>query len=137
MHCRVNPSTSLRQQHLEFVWYNSLAYGLRNENLLAFRESLEHERREVSIFAEEEQVLRVQRVDNVFRVVFNDIRVGKNWDPVVLATLGGLDAVHAETTGQTGHTTEDRLKSLSQVMRNKVPVLRLATVFVLSKRTKK
>lgn len=69
----------------------------------------------------------MQRVNNVFRIVFNDIRVGKNRDPVVLATLGGLDAVHAETTGQTSHTTEDGLKSLCQVMGDKVPALQLAT----------
>lgn len=112
VHRRVNPSTSLRQQHLELVWYNGLAHGLRDENLLALRESLEHQRGEVSIFAKEKQVLRMQRVNNVFGVVFNNIGVGKNRDPIVLATLGSFDAIHAETTGQTSHTTKDRLESL-------------------------
>lgn len=69
----------------------------------------------------------MQGIDNVLGVVFDDIGVGENRDPVVLATLGGLDTVHAETPRQTSNTTKDGFESLSQVMRNEVPALQLAT----------
>lgn len=42
MNRRIDPSPSLRQQHLELIRHRSLAHSLRHENLLALRESLQH-----------------------------------------------------------------------------------------------
>jgi len=53
--------------------------------------------------------------------VLNDVGIGKNWDPVVLAALGGFDAVHAETAWETGDTTKDGFKGLGQVVGDEVP----------------
>lgn len=52
----------------------------------------------------------MQCVDHIFGVVLDNVGVGKNRDPVVLAALGGFDAVHAETTRKTCDTTKDRFE---------------------------
>lgn len=122
MHSRVDPSTSLRQQHLKLVRYDCLTHSLRDKNLFTLREGLKHECGQVSVLTKEEEILCVQCIDNVLRVVFDDVRVGKDRDPVVLAALGGLDTVHAETTGETGNTAKDGFESLSQVVGDEVPI---------------
>jgi hypothetical protein len=62
----------------------------------------------------------VQRVDHILRIVLDNVRIGQNWYPVVLTTFGRLDTVHAETTRETGDTTENRLERLGQVVGDEV-----------------
>jgi hypothetical protein len=38
------------------------------------------------------------------------VGIGKDWHPVILATLRSLDAVHAETARQTSYTAKDRFE---------------------------
>lgn len=120
VHGRVDPAAALREEDLELVRDGGFANGLRNEDLLAFGEGLEHEGGQVAVLAEQEQVLLVQRVDDVLGVVLDDVRVGEDGDPVVLAALGRLDAVHTEAAGQTGDTTEDGFERLALVVGNEV-----------------
>jgi hypothetical protein len=93
---------------------------LRTEHHLAPRERPEHEGSEVAVFSEKEEVLLVQRVDDVLRVVLDDVGIGEDGDPVAIAALRSLDAVHWETTGKTGDTAEHRLESLSEMVRDVV-----------------
>ena len=99
VHGRVDPSAALREKNGESIRDGSFADSLRNEDLLTLREGLEHERRQISVFTEQEQVLLVQRVDNVLRVVLDDVRVRKDRYPVARSTLRRLDAIHAEAAG--------------------------------------
>lgn len=116
--CRVDPSSSLGQQDAEAIRDDRLANSLWTEDHLALGECLEHERCEVSIFTEQEQVLLVERVDNVLRIVFHNIRVSENGDPIAVFFLGCLDSVHRETTWKTSNTTKHGLESLGHVMGN-------------------
>lgn len=117
---RVDPATALRQKHLECVGHRGLAHGLRHEDLLALGEGPQHERRQIAVLAEQKQVLLVQRVHDVLRVVLDDIRVGQDRHPVVLGALGRFDAVHAEASGQARDTAEDGLERLGEVVRDEV-----------------
>ena len=99
MNCRIDPPTTLREKDSKLVGDNCLAHGLGAEHHLALGECLKHERGEVPILAEEEQVFLVERINDVLRVVFDDVRVGKNGDPVATLRFRCLDAVHAETSG--------------------------------------
>lgn len=54
----------------------------------------------------------MQGVHDVFRVVFHDVRIGEDRNPVSAISLGRLDTVHTETTGETSHTSEDRFECL-------------------------
>lgn len=113
---RINPPTTLGEQNAERVRDDGLADCLRTEHVLAPRERLEQKGCEVSIFSEEQQVLLVQRVDNILRVPFHDIGICQNRDPVSSVALGSLDPVHTETTGQTSNTTEHGFERLSHVV---------------------
>ena len=118
MNSRVDPSSSLREKNSEGIGDDSFADGLRTEDHLSLRESLEHERREVTILSEQEQVLLVKRVDNVLSVVLADVRVGQDGNPVAGFALGSLDTVNRETTGKTSHTSEHGFEGFGQVMRD-------------------
>jgi hypothetical protein len=48
--------------------------------------------------------------------VFHNVRVGEDRDPVTGIALGSLDAVHAETTRQTGNTSKHGLESLGHMV---------------------
>ena len=76
-----------------------LAHGLGHEDLFALGKGLEHERREVAVFAEEEEIFLVQGVDDVLGVVLDDVRVGEDGYPVVLPAFRRFDTVHAEAAG--------------------------------------
>ena len=65
VHSRVDPSAALREKNAERIRNGSLADSLRNEYLFALGEGLEHERRQISVFTKQKQVLLVQRVDDV------------------------------------------------------------------------
>lgn len=120
VHSTVDPATTLGEQNQELVRDDSLTDGLRDKDLLALGEGLQHQSGQVSIFTQEKQVLLVQGVHHVFRVVFDNVRVGQDRHPVVLTTLGSFDAVHRETTGQTGDTSEDGLERFGLVVRDEV-----------------
>lgn len=117
---RVDPTATLREQNAERVGNGSLANGLGDEDLLSLGEGAEHESCQVTILTEQQKILLMQRVDDVLGVVLDDIGVGQDRNPVVLSSLGRLDAVHAETAGQAGDTTKDRLEGLGQVMGDEV-----------------
>lgn len=103
---RVDPSSTLREKDSKGIGNDGLANCLRTEHHLAAREGSKHECSEITIFTEEEQVLLVKGIDNVLRVVLNDIRVGENWNPVTVSSLRRLDSVHRETTRKTGDSPE-------------------------------
>jgi hypothetical protein len=62
----------------------------------------------------------VQGIDDILRVVLDDVRVSNDGDPVAGVTLWRLDSVHREATGKTGNTSEDGLERLGLVMRDVV-----------------
>lgn len=62
----------------------------------------------------------MQSIDDILRVMLYNIGVGEDGDPVALATFGGLDAIHGETSGETGDSTEYRLECLGKMMRHVV-----------------
>ncbi|POR38223.1 hypothetical protein TPAR_01575 [Tolypocladium paradoxum] len=90
---RVDPAASLRQQHRELVGDSRLANSLRHKDLLPLGEGTQHERRQETIFAQEIQVLLVEGLDNILRVVLDDVRVCQDGDPVVLPAFRRLDSV--------------------------------------------
>jgi hypothetical protein len=53
--------------------------------------------------------------------MLDNVRISEDRNPVILPTLGRLNAVHAKATGQASDTTKDRLESLCQMMRNEIP----------------
>jgi hypothetical protein len=73
---------------------------------------LHHQRREVSIFTEREQVLLVQGIDIDLGIFVNDS--SRNDDRSAL--VGRSDSVDTETTGQTGDGSEKTLEGLGQMM---------------------
>jgi hypothetical protein len=75
---------------------------------------LEDQSREVTVLTKVEQVLEVERVDAVLRVVVDDLVR----DEERLARVGGAQTVHRETTGQTGDGAEQRLERLGEVVRD-------------------
>lgn len=89
---------------------------LRTENHLALGERLQHEGRKVTIFTEEQQILLVEGIDDVLRIVFDNIGVGEDRDPVSRLALGRFDAVDRETAGQTRNTTKHGLERLGKMM---------------------
>ena len=123
VHRAVDPAPALRQQHRELLRHRRLAHRLRHEHLLALRERLQHQRRQVAVFAEQEQVLLVQRVDHVLRVVLHHVRVGEDGHPVVLPAFRRFDPVHAEAAGQTGDAAEDGFEGFGQVVRYEVSAI--------------
>ena len=62
----------------------------------------------------------MKSVDDVLRVVLDDVRVREDGYPVSRLALGRLDAVHAEATGQTSNATKHRLERFRQMMRDVV-----------------
>lgn len=81
VHCRVNPSTTLRQKHGECIRYNGLAHCLRHEHHLTLGEGSKHKCGQETIFTKEQQVLFMQGSYDVLVVFENNIRVGKNRNP--------------------------------------------------------
>ena len=69
----VDPAATLRQQDLPIVGSNRERMGIADELGLEEREVLEQKSRQVTILSEMQQVLRVQRVDAVLRVVLDHL----------------------------------------------------------------
>ncbi len=99
MDSRVDPPTTLRQQHPPRLRGDRMRQGIRIELGAERREVLEHQSRKVTIFTEGEQVLLVQGVDVRLGVLFDDAVGNDDRTSLVCCT----DTVHGETTGQTGH----------------------------------
>lgn len=93
-----------------------MSNGVWRKLHLEGREVLHHERGEVTIFTEREQVLLVERVDIDLRVFVND--PGRNDDRPSL--VGRTDSVDTETTGKTGDGSKETFERLGQVMRDVV-----------------
>lgn len=62
----------------------------------------------------------MERIDDVLRVVLDDVGVGEDGDPVAVASFRRLDAVHREASGEAGDSAEDRLERLGEMMRDVV-----------------
>jgi hypothetical protein len=77
---------------------------------------LEHECGQVPILSEMKQVLEMERVDPVFRVIVDDL-VG---DEEGLVRVGRAESVHRETTWKTGDRAEEAFESLGEVVRDEV-----------------
>lgn len=68
MHSRVDPTTTLREEHTPVLGRRSLGLGIAHKDGLVVAKVLEHECRKVTILTEVEQVLGVQRVDAILGV---------------------------------------------------------------------
>lgn len=90
MHCRVDPSSTLRQEHFSGVGRDSLSVRIANEFGLVSREMLEDQSRQISIFSQMKQVLKVQGVDAVLGIVMYDL-IG---DEERFVCVGGAETVH-------------------------------------------
>lgn len=94
---RVDPSSSLRQQDGPAGRGDSVGDGVWRKLHLERRKVFHHQRGQVTIFTEGEQVLFVKRVDVDLGVFVNDPRRDDNRSTLV----GCTDSVNTETTGKT------------------------------------
>lgn len=62
----------------------------------------------------------MQSVDNIFRIVLDNVRVRKDRDPIILPAFRCFDAIHAEATGKASYTAKDGFERLSKVVRDEV-----------------
>lgn len=92
--------------------------GIANELGLEEREMFEQKGGQVTIFSEVQQILHVQGVDAVFRVI-SDHLVG---DDERLVSVGRPHSVKRETTRQTSDGAEQAFKGLRHVMGQEVLV---------------
>ena len=118
VHSGVDPATTLRKQNLPVVGSHRIRVRIANELRLEQREVLEKECREVTIFSEMQQILHMQRIDAIFRVVVDEL-VG---DEERLVRIRGAETIEGEATGQASDGTEEGLEGLGQVVRNVVLV---------------
>ena len=96
MHRRVNPAPTLRKQHPPVIRSNSVRIGVPNGWLrLETREILE-ERGQVTIFTEMQEILHMQGVDAVFRVVLDELVRNERG----LVRVGGSQAMEGEQPGK-------------------------------------
>jgi hypothetical protein len=113
---RIDPSSTLGQQHIPLARRDGMRDGVGCEFHLERGEILHHERRQVSIFSERKEVLLVKRVDVGLGVFFDNHGGDDDRAPLV----GGPNSVDGETTGQTGDRAEKRFKRLGEVVRDVV-----------------
>jgi hypothetical protein len=113
VHRRVNPTTTLGEQHTPGLGRDSMSDGIGNELGLERREMLEEERGEIPIFTEREQVLLVQRIDVAFCVIVNDT-VGDDNRPTLVSCT---DPVQGEAARKTADGAEQTLEGLGQMVR--------------------
>lgn len=113
---RVDPSSTLTQKYIPSTWRDCTGNSVRGEFHLVRREVLHHERGEVSIFSEREQILLVECVNIGFGVFVNDHRRDDNWPTFI----GGSNSVDRETTGEARDGAEEGFKGFSEVMRDEV-----------------
>ena len=125
---RVDPTTTLREQHTPRDRRHGPSDGIGLELGLERREMLHEERRQEPIFTQREQILLVKRVDIGLSVLVNDT-VG---DEDRTALVSGTNTVEGEASGETGHGTEQTLESLGEMVGNVV----LVNLNVLDGRTR-
>lgn len=70
---RVNPTPTLRQQDLPIVWSDRVGMGVTNELCLEVGEVLQQKGRKISIFSKMQQVLHVQGVHTILRVILDQL----------------------------------------------------------------
>jgi len=116
VHRRVDPATTLRQQHAPRLGGDRACLRIRRELRLECREVLHEECREETILSEREQILLVQCVDERLSVFVNDTA----GDDDRATLIGSTDAVKRETTGQASDGTKEGLERLGQVVRDVV-----------------
>lgn len=102
MHGRVDPATTLRQQNLPVIGRDGVSVGVTDELRLEEWEVLEEKRREVPILSKVQQILHVQGVDAVLRVVGDELVR----DEQRLVRVRRPQAIEREATGQTGDRAE-------------------------------
>lgn len=120
VHRRVNPSASLREEYRECVGYDCLADCLGTEYHFSFGEGLEHECRKVSIFSKQKQILLVQGIDDILGVVFDNVGISEDRNPIAAGAFRCFDPIHAEATRKTSDTTKHGLECLCEMMRDVV-----------------
>ena len=94
----VNPTPTLREQNLPIVWRNSISVGVSDELSLEVREMLEQKCGQVTIFTKMQQILHVQSIYTILRVVLDELVR----DEQRLVGVGSTKTVERETTGKTG-----------------------------------
>jgi hypothetical protein len=92
----VDPSTTLREQDSPLIGSDGVCLSVPDELGLVVREVFEQQGRQVSIFTKMEQVLHMEGVDAVLRVVIDNSFGDEEW----FVCIGGAEPVHGETTGQ-------------------------------------
>ena len=112
MNSRVNPSSTLRQQHTPTLWRNSSRNSIRGELHLVRWEMLHHQSCQITIFTQREQIFLVEGVDVPLRVVVNDTIRDDDRPTLVRRS----DTIQRETTGQTGDRAEQTFESFSKMM---------------------
>lgn len=95
---RVDPATTLREQHPPRLGSDRVGYCIWSELRTEGREVLEKEGSEVTILSERVQILLVKCVDVGLRVFLDDA-IGDD-DGTTL--VGRTDSIHGETPGKTG-----------------------------------
>lgn len=105
MDSTINPPSPLRKQDFKSVWYDSFTHGRRAKHHLSFGECTKHEGRQKSIFAQKKEVLCMQGIDLVFRIIFDDIRIRK--DGNLQVAVIHFDPINRETAWKTCHDTRD------------------------------
>ena len=122
MNGRIDPPTTLGEEDGERIRDDGPTPCLGTEHHFAVGEGAEKDGRQESIFSEEEQVLLMKSVDFALTVLAHDVRMHDQWHPIVVGDLSRFEPVHGETSGETGHTTKDRLESLGEMMGDEVLV---------------
>ena len=73
MHSGVDPAATLGQQYLPVVRSDSVRVGIPNELGLAGGEVFQEQSCQVTILSQMQQVLHVERVDPVFRIIMEEL----------------------------------------------------------------
>jgi hypothetical protein len=115
---RVDPTTTLREQHTPRGRRHGPSDRIGLELGLERRKVLHEERRQEPIFTQREQVLLVKRV-NIGLSVLVDDTVG---DEDRTALVSGTNTIEGEASRETGHGTEQTLESLGEMVGNVVLV---------------
>lgn len=116
MHRRVNPTSPLTEQNLPIIRRHRVRMRISHELRLETREVLQQQSREVPILSEMQQILHMQCVDPVLRIVVYELVR----DEQRLVRVRCPQAVERETTRQTGDGTKERLERLGHVMRDEI-----------------
>jgi hypothetical protein len=112
----VDPSTTLRQQDIPLIRGDGVRVGVSDELGLVVPEVLKQQGCQVSIFTKMEQVLHMESVNAVLRVVVDDGLGDEEW----LVGVGSAESVHSETTWQASDRAEQAFECFGEVVRDVV-----------------